>query len=95
MTTVSRQELLQVAAISRIAIHEHELDGLVHQVQEILAYAARVSQVATDVDKDEARLANVVRQDTVVMIPVELLLKQAPEREGNYFVVPRVLDSTE
>jgi aspartyl/glutamyl-tRNA(Asn/Gln) amidotransferase C subunit len=95
MATVSKQEILILAQMSRLAIHEHELDDLVKDVEDILTYAHRVTQVARDVTEPSTRSSNVFRADAVVAVDTEPLLRQAPEREGNYFVVPRILEQNE
>jgi aspartyl-tRNA(Asn)/glutamyl-tRNA(Gln) amidotransferase subunit C len=95
MATVSKQEILLLAQMSRLAIHDHELDDLIKHVEDVLNYAHRVTRVARDVDEPSTRPSNVFRADTVVPVEVEPILRQAPEREGNYFVVPRILEHNE
>jgi len=95
MATVSRQEILLLAQMSRMAIYDHELDGMIKHVEDVLNYAHRVTQVARDVTEPSTRLSNVVRADTVEAVDAEPLLRQAPEREGNYFIVPRILEQNE
>ncbi len=95
MAIVSKQEILLLAQMSRLAIHDHELDDLIKHVEDVLSYAHRVTQIAQDGDESFIHPSNVVRADVVVAGNPEPILRQAPEREGNYFVVPRILEHTE
>jgi aspartyl-tRNA(Asn)/glutamyl-tRNA(Gln) amidotransferase subunit C len=95
MTKVSREEIIYIAKISKITIHEDEIDTLIDQVGEVLNYAQRVKDIAADVQEPPVKNVNVFREDVIVQTDPEPILAQAPEREGNYFVVPRILESNE
>jgi Asp-tRNA(Asn)/Glu-tRNA(Gln) amidotransferase C subunit len=47
------------------------------------------------VQEPPVKNVNVFREDVIVQTDPEPILAQAPEREGNYFVVPRILESNE
>lgn len=94
MKKITRQEVQHIAAMSRIAVHEDEIDSLVSQLEQVLSYAERVKEVATTtVQEPSTKQVNVFRDDLVVPQDPELFLAQAPEREGNYFVVPVILEA--
>lgn len=93
MTKISREEVLHIARISRIAIHEDEIDPLCTQLEEVLSYAERVVQAGTDIEMHDTKNVNIFRDDLVVPQHPEPILAQAPEREGHYFVVPVILDN--
>ena len=95
MATVSKEEIMILASLSRLHVYEDELEELTQHVQAVLTYAQRVTQVAREIPDPLPVLSNVFRADAVVPVDVAPLLAQAPEREGNYFVVPRILESTE
>lgn len=95
MATVSKEEIMMLASLSRLHVYEDELDELTAHVEAVLTYAQRVTQVAREVAEPQALPSNVFRADTVTSADVAPLLAQAPEREGNYFVVPRIIESTE
>lgn len=95
MTKVTREEVLKIARIASLAIHEDELDGMVKQLQDVLSYAARVQEIAQEVDLPSAKNVNVFREDVIVKSDPEAILAQAPEREENFFVVPAILESNE
>jgi len=95
MTKVSREELLNIARLSYLDIHEDEMAQLMSQVENILSYAERVTEIAADIEEPPIKNVNVFREDVVVRTDTEPILAQAPEREDNYFVVPRILESSE
>lgn len=92
MKKISRQEVLAIANMSRIALHEDEINSMINQLEQVLSYAERVSEVATTLKEPSTKQVNVFRQDVVVLQDPEPLLARAPEREGNYFVVPAILE---
>ena len=92
MTKISRDEVLHIANISRIALREQEIAPLMEQLEQVLSYAQRVVQ-ATSVEEPSTKNVNIFRDDLVISQDPEPILAQAPEREGNYFVVPVILDN--
>lgn len=93
MTNISRDEVLHIARISRISLHEDEIEALMQQLQGVLDYAQRVVKAGADSEEPSTKNINVFREDLVVSIDPEPILAQAPEREGFYFVVPVILDN--
>lgn len=91
---ISREEVLKIAKISKIDIQEDEIKGLTQQLQEVLNYAECVKKAAGELmDQPSNKNVNFFREDVVIKSNPETILKQSPEREGNYFVVPKILDS--
>lgn len=95
MTKISKEEVLKIAQISHIELTEEEIPHLIEQLNEVLTYAERVTEVAAKIAEPSIKNVNVFREDVVVPADVEPVLAQAPEREGDYFVVPAILDHTE
>lgn len=95
MASITKEEIMTLATLSRLAIHADELPALQRHVAEVIAYARRVAQVIRDVDEIIPGHSNRVRDDVAVSGNTELIMAQAPEREGNYFVVPRILEHTQ
>jgi len=91
---ITKEEILKIAKISKIEIREDEIEGLMQQLQEVLNYAECVKKVAGELmDQPSNKNVNFFREDVVVKTDSEKILKQSPEREGDYFVVPKILDS--
>ena len=92
MTKITKEEVLKIAHMSRLDIHEDELAPLAKQLGEVLSYAGRVQEVAELVEEPSNRNVNVFREDVVVKTDPEPILSQAPEREDDLFVVPTILE---
>ena len=96
MSVISKEEVLRIAKMSRITVHEQEVEQLTKQLNDILTYAARVSEIA-GLDQhaqqaQDAKNINVWRQDTVVPCNGERILAAAPVHEADYFVVPAIIE---
>lgn len=90
-TEITREELLALAAMSKIELQEDEIADLQLQLKDIISYAARVSECPEQVQQS-SKLINIWREDSSKNSSPELFLDLAPQREENYFVVPKVLD---
>lgn len=93
MTKISRKEVLQIAAISAIALREDEIDPMMKKLDQVLSYAHQVTKVAVDLEEPSTKNSNQMRDDLVIQQNSAPILAQAPEREGDYFVVPMILDN--
>lgn len=93
MTKITKEDVLKIAGMSYIKIHDHEVDALVAQLENVLSYAARVQEIAQDVDVPESKNINVFREDTPIKFDADLVMSRAPESEEHYFVVPAILES--
>lgn len=93
MVTISKEEVLKIAKMSNISLNELEVDVVARQLSAVLSYAARVKEVATDVQESLDKNINVMREDSVVKTDSERILEQAVEREANYFVVPAIIEN--
>jgi aspartyl-tRNA(Asn)/glutamyl-tRNA(Gln) amidotransferase subunit C len=90
---ITREEVLKIAKMSQLAIHEDEIPGYIKQLEQVLSYAERVKEIAAEVEEPSNRNVNEFRQDVVDKTNPEPILDQAPVREGDYFVVPVILES--
>jgi aspartyl-tRNA(Asn)/glutamyl-tRNA(Gln) amidotransferase subunit C len=86
-----------VARLARLALTDEERERLRAQLGMILEHAAKVSEVATDAVPPTAsavRLSNVYRDDVPEpSLPAEAVLRNAPDRDGNRFRVPRIVET--
>lgn len=94
MTKISREEIVKIAAISNVDLHENEIQPLVEEIEQVLSYAQGVTEFAADIQEPSTKNVNVFREDVVIPTEPEPILDQAPEREENYFVVPMILESS-
>jgi len=93
MAKISKEDVLKIAHISHITIHDNEVDALVDRLEHVLSYAARVQEIGADVKVHSMKNVNVLREDVAVPFDAQLILARAPESQEHYFVVPAILDS--
>lgn len=93
MTRITKEEVLKIARMSYISVNDHEVEPLRKQLEQVLSYAQRVAEVTTQDYIYLYKLENIVRDDISIMSDSQVILEQAPDREGDFFVVPAILDS--
>ena len=95
MATLSRADVEHVAHLARLGLTEDELARLEGQLNHILDQYAKLAEVDTDAIPPTAQtieLENILREDVArpSMAP-EDVLANAPQRDGDFFVVPAIL----
>ena len=95
MANLTRADVEHVAHLARLGLAEDELARLEGQLNHILDQYAVLAQLDTEGIPPTAQtieLENILREDVVrPSLPAEQILAQAPERIGEYFVVPPIL----
>ena len=96
MVTLSRRDVEHVAHLARLGLSDSEVDALEGQLNHILEQFAVLSALDTDDIAPTAQIIdveNVLRDDVVRPgLTAEEALANAPERSGDHFVVPAVID---
>jgi aspartyl-tRNA(Asn)/glutamyl-tRNA(Gln) amidotransferase subunit C len=92
MPKVTKKEVLDIARISRIELYEDEVDTMVDQLASVLTYAARVNEVAGAQQQQLPHAVNVFRPDQSRPCDAQRILKEGPDVEADYFVVPAILE---
>lgn len=96
MPDISREEVLHIARLARLELSDTELERMREQLNSILTYIDRLR--ALDVTGVEPTshavpLVNVMRDDEVVpCFPQDEMLRNAPDRVGELFRVPRIIE---
>ena len=89
---VTREDVLQIARLSKLYIKEEELDALTKDMDNIIAFAETISAAQceqTNFDNIN-NLSNVLREDVVVpSYDREEILKNAESQDEGYFLVKR------
>lgn len=91
MDKITKDEALKIASFTKMTIGVDEIDSVVKQLQDVLAYAERVQDMAKDLDIPTSKNINRQRVDVVVDFNSQKILDQAPDAQDNYFVVPKIL----
>ena len=94
--SISEEDVRWIAHLARLEMPSAELDILQRDLNAIVDYVNQLQTVNTDGVEPLAHpldLANVFRDDVPVPSPgVDAMLANAPERKGDFFAVPAVLD---
>ena len=96
---ISPEQVRHVAKLARLALDEPRLDRFATQLESILEYVGQIGEV--DVANVEPMahalpVANVLREDEVgPSLPLEKVLQNAPETDGPFFKVPKVIGAEE
>jgi aspartyl-tRNA(Asn)/glutamyl-tRNA(Gln) amidotransferase subunit C len=95
MSRITVEDVRKVAQLARLELPEEKIATYATQLERILDYVAHLEQVDTEGVPPTTRaveVVNVTREDWVDPTPVrEELLDLAPQREGDFFRVPRIL----
>jgi len=95
MAHITADDVRKVAALARLELPDDKVEAYTGQLERILDYVAQLEAVDTDGVPPTTRaveVVNVTREDSVNPTPVrEELLNLAPQREGNFFRVPKIL----
>ena len=95
MSRISADDVRKVAQLARLNLPDDKIATYTEQLESILGYVSQLEQVDTTGVPETTRaveVTNVTRQDGVDPTPVrEEILDQAPQREGDFFRVPKIL----
>lgn len=95
MGTISPDDVRKVAELARLEIPENKIATYTAQLERILDYVAHLQQVDTEGVPGTTRaveVPNVTRPDTLENTDIrEDLLELGPQREGEFYRVPRIL----
>lgn len=88
---VEREEVIKLAKLSKLNLADNVIDKLTAEMQSIISFADMISKGKCDftdfLADDEA---SALREDSVKnSYDNDDILKNAPTRDGNYFLLPR------
>jgi aspartyl-tRNA(Asn)/glutamyl-tRNA(Gln) amidotransferase subunit C len=93
---VGREEVLHVARLARLELSEAELERMREQLNAILGYIDRLKELDVSGVEPTAHvvpLVDVMRDDEPApSLAPEAMLKNAPDRVGDLFRVPRIIE---
>jgi aspartyl-tRNA(Asn)/glutamyl-tRNA(Gln) amidotransferase subunit C len=92
---LSRSDVEHVAYLARLGMSAEELDRLQGQLNQILEQYMKLAELDTEAILPTAQtieLENILRDDVVTpSLPAEPILANAPQRSGDFIVVPPIL----
>ena len=93
---ISREEVLHVARLARLHLTEEELERMRAQLDAILAYVDKLRELDVEGVEPTAHavpLVDVMRDDALTpCLSQEEVLANAPDRAGEFFRVPRIIE---
>ncbi|UCG58370.1 MAG: Asp-tRNA(Asn)/Glu-tRNA(Gln) amidotransferase subunit GatC [Phycisphaerales bacterium] len=95
---IDREQVTKVAKLSRLELSEAEVAEFTGQLSAILDYVEKMNELDTTDIEPLAHclpLSNVFREDSVKeSLGTEKALANAPQRDGPFFKVPKILDES-
>ena len=92
---LTRADVEHVAHLARLGLAGEEIARLEGQLNHILDQYAKLAELDTDAIPPTAQvieLENILREDVAgPSLPADAVLANAPERDGDFFVVPAIL----
>lgn len=96
MSKITRQDVEYVAGLAQLRLDDATKDRLVREMGDILAYMDQLNELDTEHVEPmmhAMEMTNVFRQDVPGdSLPREEALMNAPMHDGEYFMVPRILE---
>ncbi len=98
MSTISREQILKLAKLSKLALTEKEVEQYQRELSDILGYAERLNEVDVTGLKPTYQvsgLSNAMRQDVVAVeqqANPDALKQILPRTQGSYIEVWRMID---
>ena len=95
---IDQAQVRKVARLSRLDLTEAEVEEFTGQLSAILDYVEKMNELDTDNVEPLAHclpISNVFRADSVKeSLGTEKTLANAPQRDGEFFKVPKILDDS-
>ncbi len=92
---ISSEDITRVAHLARLALRPDEIETMTHEVGRILTYIDTLNELNTEgvIPTSHAlAITNAFREDAVVpSLAREEALKNAPRRNEEAFVVPKII----
>ena len=97
---MTKEEIIHLGTLSRLSLTPTEIDAFGGEITAILEYVSAVSKMAGDrvLLKAVGPVYNQLRTDEVTTTPgtyTETMLAAAPARNGQYFMVKKIIAQDE
>lgn len=97
MAKITRADVEYVAGLAQLTLDETTKERLVGELGDILGYMDKLNELDTtgiEPTMHVLEMTNVFREDVVTpSLPRDTALMNAPKTDGEYFLVPRILDT--
>ena len=93
---ITAEEVERVAGLARLRLTAEEKSHLTRQLNDILEYMDKLNQLDTaqvEPFTHALETVNALREDAITNQPnTEALLANAPDRDGAFFKVPKIIE---
>lgn len=93
---ITKETIQQVAHLARIELKADELEIISGQIRDVVDFIDQLKKADISDIKPTSHVLpvnNVLRNDNPgESLPVDTVLMNAPDREGNFFGVPKVIE---
>jgi len=93
---ISKDDVIKVSELARLEFKEEEVEKFTQQLGNILEHIEKLNELDTDNVEPTSHVLDIstpLREDKVVeWLSTEEVLKNAPESEDDFFVVPQVIE---
>ncbi|MCC6698668.1 MAG: Asp-tRNA(Asn)/Glu-tRNA(Gln) amidotransferase subunit GatC [Candidatus Hydrogenedentes bacterium] len=97
MAKITKADVEYVAGLAQLTLDEATKERLVGEMGDILGYMDKLNELDTtgiEPTMHVLEMTNVFREDEVTpSLPRDAALMNAPKTDGEYFLVPRILDT--
>lgn len=97
MGKISTKDVEYVAGLAQLELDDAAKERLAQEMDEILSYMDKLNELDTanvEPMMHAMEMTNVFRQDVVgESLPRDIALRDAPQHDGEYFIVPKILDT--
>ena len=97
MAKITTEDVEYVAGLAQLILDDDSKERLVHEMGDILNYMDKLDELDTEGVEPMMHvldLTNVYREDVVrESLSREDAMRNAPKSDGEYFLVPRILDT--
>jgi len=93
---IKKETVQHVAHLARIDLEDNELEKMSHQLKDILDFIDKLKSLNVDNTNPTSHILpvnTILRDDTPAeSLSIDKTLSNAPQKEGNFFVVPKVIE---
>ena len=97
MSKITLEDVEYVAGLAQLSLDDATKERLLHEMSDILGYIDKLSALDTkgvEPMMHAMEMTNVFRSDEVgTSLSREVVLGQAPDHDGEYFLVPKILET--